>query len=411
MRLGKLDKIIVIGAGPAGLMAAITVAKNGHSVLLIEKKDQPAKKLSISGTGQCNFTHDGNIASFSPHYGEKGKIAVRILKRFSNEDLINFFNELGLEIYRREDGKYFPKSMKSKDVIDCLLRTYDSLGGKLILNDPVISIEKKESIFLIRSLKQRYTAKAVICAAGGYTYPKTGSDGQFFSVIEKLNHHIVPLGKGLSPIITHDKNFLKLSGISFQNAGLLFIKKSGKQLRSRGELLITHRGFSGPLILDHSRYLTKDMTIYLNFTPFRDKEDLEKNMIDYSKEHGKKTLIAFFIENKIPKRLVQTLFHKAKITKDISFSKLTSEKRKRLSRLFAEYPTRIEEMGSINESMVTTGGIKLSEVILSTLESKFINDLFFCGEMLDLDGDTGGFNIQMAFSTGFIAGMAASRKS
>jgi hypothetical protein len=408
--LGKLDKIIVIGAGPAGLMAAITAAKNGETVLLIEKNAHPAKKLSISGTGQCNFTHDGDIALFAQHYGEKGKIASRILKRFSNEDLINFFKDLGLEIYRREDGKYFPISMRSSDVIDCLLCTYDFLGGKLILNDPVISIEKKETIFLVSTEKKRYTANSVICATGGYTYPKTGSDGQFFSIIENLNHHIVPLGKGLSPIITQDEAILMLTGISFKNAGLLFRTKKGKQLNPRGELLITHRGFSGPLILDNSRYFEKGMKIYLNFTPFQDKEMLEKNMLDYSEEHGKKSLAAFFTDHTIPKRMVNTLFNMAKIDKDIPLSNLTAEDRKKLSKIFAEYPTTIQEMGSINDSMVTTGGITLSEIKLSTMESKIINALYFCGEMIDIDGDTGGYNIQMAFSTGFIAGLAASRR-
>ncbi len=405
-----MDKTIVIGAGPAGLMAAITAVKYGHSVLLIEKNDQPAKKLSISGTGQCNITHVGDITSFSQHYGEKTKIASRILKRFSNEDLIHFFSKMGLELSVREDGKYFPKTMKSSDVIHCLLQNYETLEGKLILNNPVISVEKKENIFLVKTEKQRYTAKSVICATGGYTYPKTGSDGQFFSIVEKLDHHIVPLDKGLSPILTHDTDILKLSGISIQNAGLLFRTKEGKAFNSRGDLLITHRGFSGPLILDNSRYFKKDMRIYLNFTPFQNKEVLEKNMIDYAREHGKKTLAAFFTEHAIPKRLVYTLFHMAKIDKDISFSNLTMENRKKLSKIFAEYTTKIEEFGSINESMVTTGGIDLSEIKLSTMESKLINNLYFCGEMIDLDGDTGGYNIQMAFTTGFIAGMASSRR-
>ncbi len=392
------------------MMAAITAAIKGEKVLLIEKNTHPAKKLSISGTGQCNFTHDGDIASFSLHYGEKGKIASRILKRFSNEDLIRFFHKMGLEIHRREDGKYFPKSMKSGDLIHCLVQSYESFGGKLILNDPVIAIEKNDDIFLVKTEKQKYTAKSVICATGGYTFPKTGSDGHFFSIISKLNHHIVPLKKGLSPIITQDTDIFKLSGISFKNAGLLFRTKKGKQLNPRGELLITHRGFSGPLILDNSRYFEKGMKIFLNFTPFRDKEMLEKNMIDSSEEHGKKSLAAFFTDHTIPKRMVNTFFNMAKIEKDIPLSNLSAENRKKLSKIFAEYPTTIQEMGSINESMVTTGGIDLKEMKLSTMESKVIERLYFCGEMIDIDGDTGGYNIQLAFSTGFIAGLAVSQR-
>lgn len=402
-----MDKIIVIGAGPAGLMAAITAAKNGGTVLLIEKNAHPAKKLSISGNGQCNITHDGDITSFSMHYGEKKNIASRILKRFSNRDLIHFFNSLGLELYKRKDGKYFPKSLKSSDVIHCLLETYESFGGKLIFNEPVVSVEKNENIFLVSTEKQKYTAKNVVCATGGYTYPKTGSDGHFFSIIEKFNHHIVPLGKGLSPIIIHDTDILKLAGIAFQNAGLLFQTKSGKFMNPRGELLITHRGFSGPLILDYSRYFEKGMEVYLNFTSFRDRGDLEKIMIQYSKKHGKKKLTNFFHDYSIPKRLVHTLFHIANINKEIPFSNLTAENRRKISQIFAEYPTRINEMGSIHESMVTTGGLTLSEIKLSKMESKVINGLYFCGEMIDLDGDTGGYNIQMAFSTGFIAGINA----
>lgn len=406
-----MGKIIVIGAGPAGIMAALTAAKKGESVLLIERNKQAARKLFISGSGQCNLTHSGDISSFSLHYGEKSKVAFRILRRFSNEDLIDFFKNLGLPLKKRDDGKYFPKSLKSSNVISCLLKTLESNAVQLILNNSVISIEKSNNVFLVTTKKEKYTAKCVICATGGFTYPKTGSDGKFFSIIEKMNHHIVPLGKGLSPIFTKDNDLKRLAGISFKNAAIGFKTKNNKPINARGELLVTHHGFSGPLILDYSRYFQKGMKIHLNFTPFKDRNELEKQMIAYTKAHGKNTVVSFFQKNAIPKRLIITLFQRINIDMRITFSQLSSPNRKQLSEVFADYKTTIESLGNINESMVTTGGIDLKEIKLSTMESKIIKGLYFCGEMIDIDGDSGGYNIQMAFSTGFIAGQATSQSA
>src|SRR6056297_1045615 len=405
-----MDKTIVIGTGPAGIMAALTAANNGQSVILIEKNNAPAKKLSISGSGQCNLTHSGNLSSFSKHYGDKTKAALHILRRFSNKELVDFFQELRLTLHRRDDGKYFPQTFKSFDVIDCLLKQLKAKEVHLKLNNSVLSLQKVEDVFIVTTCKDRYTAKNVICATGGFTYPKTGSDGSFFSIAKKLGHHIIPLGKGLTPVFSDEKQLQSLSGISLINAGLTFQTNAGSY-NVRGELLITHRGFSGPLIIDNSRYFEKGMLIQLNFTTINDSLLLEKQLIKHASKAGRKKAISFFYEIDIPKRLVNTLFSIAKIDKEISLSHLSKQKRKRLLHLFTAYPITINGLGDLNESMVTTGGIDLSDLKLSKMESKIVKNLYFCGEMIDIDGDTGGYNIQMAFSTGYIAGHTVCSRS
>jgi len=405
-----MDKTIVIGTGPAGIMAALTAANNGQSVILIEKNNAPAKKLSISGSGQCNLTHSGNLSSFSKHYGDKTKAALHILKRFSNKDLLVFFKELGLTLQERDDGKYFPQTFKSSDVIDCLLKYMKSKQVQLKLNNPVLSLQKIEDRFIVTTFMDRYTAKNVICATGGFTYPKTGSDGSFFDILKKLGHQIIPLGKGLTPVISDDKQLQCLSGISLINAGLTF-QTNRRSYNLRGELLVTHRGFSGPLIIDNSRYFEKGMLIQLNFTSFNNSLLLEKQLIKQASIDGRKKAATFFYEIDMPKRLVNTLFSIAKIDREIPLSHLSKEKRKKILHLFTAYPIIIKRLGDLNESMVTTGGIDLSELKLSTMESKIVENMYFCGEMIDIDGDTGGYNIQMAFSTGFIAGKSVSQRS
>ena len=406
-----MNEIIVIGTGPAGLMASITASSKVNKVLVLEKCEKPAKKLLISGSGQCNLTHSGDIAMLCEHYGEKKKIAHRILKRFSNRDLITFFNRLGLKLIKRQDGKYFPESFKSSDVVNCLLQSLTENKAKLILNCPVISLEKTNDVFIVSTKKGKYTAKTVICGTGGFTYPNTGSDGSFLSIPMKMGHHIVPLRKGLTPVFTNDNELHKLSGISIENAGLTVKTDKLNVLRKRGELLITHKGFSGPLIIDNSRYLKEDMIININFTSYAKPVLLEKSLLKFASDNGGKTVASFFYGIEIPKRLINSLFSMANIEKELSFSQLSKEKRKTLVDIFASYPVCIKGLGDINEAMVTTGGIDLTELKLSTMESKIIKNLHFCGEMIDIDGDSGGYNIQMAFSTGFIAGNSVSQRS
>ena len=404
-----MEKIVVIGTGPAGLMAALSAMGKGHKVLILEKNEIPGRKLLISGSGQCNLTHSGEIVEFAKHYGEKIKEALQILKRFSNQDLINLFLQLGLKLTQREDGKYFPQSFNSKDVINCLINSLINNRVQIVYRSPVISIQAFQNNFAIIAGNECYQANKVICATGGNTYPKTGSDGGFFSIVNKLGHRIVPLGKGLSPIITETNEFKQLSGISLRNAGLRFRTMSNSLISKRGELLITHRGFSGPLIIDHSRNFSSRMSIELNFTSFENSGALEKDIINYAINNGKRTILSYFDNLGLPKRLVTTLLQLANINGSISLSQLSKETRRKISEQFTAFKVKIHALGNMNESMVTTGGIDLKEIKLSTMESKKLKGLYFCGEMIDIDGDTGGYNIQMCFSTGFIAGNAASK--
>ncbi len=402
-----MDQIIVIGSGPAGLMATITASMKGKKVILLERNEKVSKKLAISGSGQCNLTHDGDIMEFCEHYGKKKKEAYRILRKFSNLQLIDFFHRFQLRLDMRDDGKCFPLSRRSEDIINFLLARLKENAVDIIRNSYVINIVKRGELFRVITKNGEYITKSLICATGGHTFVHTGSDGSFFKIARQLGHTIIPLGKGLSPVYTEKHSLKELSGMSFKDAGLIYKDKNGLIQKKRGELLITHKGFSGPLIIDNSRDFFEGMSLLINFTSFLISEEMENRIIEMASITGRKTLTSFLSELGMPKRLIEKLLLLSGINKGTFLSQLNRNDRALIRDCFTAYPVKVKALGGINESMVTTGGIDLKEIKLSTMESKLVNNLYFCGEMLDIDGDSGGYNIQMAFSTGYIAGFNA----
>ncbi len=399
-------KTIVIGAGPAGIFAGITSTKKGNKTIILEGNKSPGKKLLISGSGQCNFTHSGDLNEFSNHYGMRKKQALRFLRKYDNKRFLEFLDDNKFQYFQREDGKYFPKSKKSIDMLNLLLKVFNQHDGKMHTAQKVLEIAKVNDSFKVKTAEKVYSAEKVIIASGGITFPATGSDGSMFTIIRKLGCRVNEPFFGLSPVYAEFFDLSELAGISFKKAGIKIINDDQKSIRKKGEMLITHKGFSGPLIIDNSRYMKKGCQLEINFTGFDSSETFNEQFIKHSERNGKILLKNFLGKFDLPRRLVEKLLKQNCIDENTRLSQLNKIVRKQIVRSFTAYPVKVKKIGGINESMITVGGIDLDDVNLSTMESKSIRGLYFCGEVLDIDGDTGGYNIQLAISTGFIAGNA-----
>lgn len=404
--------VIVIGAGPAGLFGAIGSQDESRSrkVLLLEKNPKPGKKLRISGAGQCNFTHSGDIKDFLSHYGENGKFLKRALYYFSNQDLLRFFEARGLDFVETPEGKIFPITMKAEDVLDVLLKECDKKGINILCNHRVESIAKDADIFRVYTGDREYSGKYVIIATGGMSYPSTGSTGDGYEWARSLGHSISKPIPALTPLYIKDHPFSELSGISFQGINIS-LWREGKKIKGwRGDVLITHRGLSGPGILNYSRYVLPGDIIRLNFVSIENEEEFHREFINLLQKHGK-SLVKNALKNiPIPERLIQKLMALSGISEKDQCAYLDKERRKRIAGLLYGFPFEVEKLGDFNIAMVTRGGVSLKEVNPNTMESRIVPGLFFAGEILDVDGDTGGYNIQAAFSTGWLAGTSISHK-
>ncbi len=399
-----MSKVIVIGAGPAGLFSGIIAAESGNEVIILEKNSELALKLLMSGSGQCNFTHTGGIKEFSTHYGDRGRIAERILRRFDNRNLMEYFLNNGLNYYIREDGKVFPVSRKSKDVVNLLLKKTEKLKIGIIKKQDVREIAKLDGKFALKTHDKNFVCDKVIMATGGMTYPKTGSDGFGVSLSKILGHSVNELKTGLTPIYVKDFELSEIAGVTFENAGLLYMRKNAAPVNKRGSLLITHKGFSGPLILDNSRYFDAGCELKLNFTDFNDFVEFEKFIVEKAALNGAQTLKKILSGQGMAMRLVEKMTRLSNVDSGKKISQLSKTERKRIGEFLTGYTVKVWKLGNVNEAMVTAGGVSFDDINISTMESRVVDGLYFCGEMLDIDGDTGGYNIQMAFSTGFIAG-------
>ncbi len=388
--------VIIIGAGPAGLFAAANI-KN-KKVLIIEKNKTPGRKLLLSGSGQCNYTNNCEISEFLKKYGEKGRFIKTALYNFTNHDLINFFKDNRLNSTIREDNKVFPHSFKAIDVLNVLI---DCLGlTEMLINTAVdkVSYDENSKLFFIKTDTASYACHNLIIATGGKSYPNTGSTGDGFKFAESLGHSIVEPKPALTPVYVKSYQFSELSGISFENIKISLFKNNKKAKEFTGDFLFTHVNISGPVIINNSRYMEAGDIIKINFTSFHNEDEFRiyfENLIASSKSNIKAALK----ELNFPKRFVDKILQICNVDENLSCSQLNKNSRKSLIEMFSAHPMEIKKLGDYHIAMVTKGGVSTDEINPKTMESKKIPCLYFPGEVLDYDGDTGGFNIQAAFST------------
>jgi predicted Rossmann fold flavoprotein len=400
----KTFDVIIIGAGPAGLFAAFTSAGKGLKVFLLEKKASAGLKLLISGTGQCNVTHAGPVGDFLNHYGEKSRFVRPSLYGFTNSDLVTFFEDRGLPLKEVNAGKIFPETLNSRDVLRVLLNECQKQKVTFCFNSGVESITHEDECFQMSTPEVHYFAKNVIIATGGRSYPSTGSTGDGYVLAQALGHTIADTAPSLTPVYINDFFFTPCAGISLDQATVQLYRNGKKIRQTVGDVLFTHKGLSGPGIIDFSRYLLPGDTIKLALVDFKNREEFEKDFLSEVSVNGKKLLKNLLTRYTIPERLIVAIFELHMISLEIKSADLDKRTRKLIVESLMELPFVIDRLGGFKEAMATRGGVSLSEVNPNTLESRIVKGLYFAGEVLDIDGDTGGYNIQFACSSGVLVG-------
>ncbi len=403
---------IIIGGGAAGLFCAANIASKG-STLLVESNRKLGIKLLASGAGQCNLTHGGDIKEFLDKYGDKGGNIRKLLYSFNNQKTVEYFEEKGIPIIEREDGKIFPKSLKSKDVCDLLQNEIRKKGITVRCGCKIVKLSRNEELYCIESESgEILKGRKVVVAVGGKSFPKTGSDGKFiYNLAENMGILLEDMYPSLVPIYIENYPFAQISGVSISDVEIKF-EFDGKR-KYKGDILFTHRNLSGPVIINNSRFLRPGMKLSINFIKnFMDingfkEEDIRKFWKDkmiLSKSTRNIVLEAF----SLPRAFV-TVFLDQMVASDVLNEKDLSEKPKTLGEKkfmkilnhLLSWDVTVSGSESFDRAMATFGGVSLKDIEMKTMEHKKHPKLYFIGECLDVDGDTGGYNIQFAFSTAY----------
>ena len=410
-----MKKIIVVGGGCAGMMSAIRVAENSAQVTLFEKMPKVGLKLGITGKGRCNLTNTADIEEIIKNIPGNGKFLYSALKNFSPIDTVNFFESLGVKTKVERGGRIFPVSDNASEVIDALIRKMAILGVEVKTNSPVNEIiAKNKKIVGVKVGDKFFNADAVILATGGASYPKTGSTGDGFKLAKQLGHTITEILPALVPLEVEEDFVKELQGLSLKNVRVKLLSEGKKVAEQFGEMLFTHFGISGPIILTLSRQAAqlladkKFVEVEINLKPALTPEQLDARILrDFDK--FKRKAIKNGLIDLLPAKLIPIILDRAFIDENKQVDNITTEERRRLIENLRGLPLIITKTRPIAEAIVTSGGISVKEINPRTMESKIVAGLFIVGEVADVDGFTGGFNLQVAWAMGNVAGLAASK--
>jgi predicted Rossmann fold flavoprotein len=407
--------IAVIGGGAAGSMAAIRAGELKKSVILIERNDSIGKKMLITGKGRCNITNTAAIETFIEKFGGSGKFLRTALFRFFNTDLMEFFRSHGLDMKTERQGRVFPITDKARSVVEVLENCLAGNGVKVMYKAKLETIKTKDGLFRLE-LDGRHAviAKKVILAAGGASYKATGSTGDSFNIAAKLGHTIVPLKAGLVPLVTKEKWVKDLQGMGLENIRITFECGKKKLVSEIGELMFTHFGISGPLVLDLSGEVVtlleenKEVRVLIDLKPALTVEQIEKRMLnDLKGPRGMQ--FKNVMKGYLPQRLIAVFMNLAGIDAEREANQVTYEERRAILNLFKALSLTIKGALPIEEAMVTGGGVSTREINPRTMESKIVPGLYLAGEIIDGCASSGGYNLQQAFSTGHLAGESAAQ--
>lgn len=415
----KTYDVIVVGAGTSGMMAAISAAEQGATVLLIEKNKRAGKKLLMTGGGRCNVTNNRSVNDLIAHIPGNGKFLYSTFAQWDNFAIMNFFESQGVHLKEEDHGRMFPVTNKSKTIIDALVNRLKELDVTMFFGEQVVKlIHNENQIYGVRTELEEFRAKSVVLTTGGRTYPSTGSTGDGYKLVKKVGHTVTPLYATESPLISEEP-FIQnkvLQGLSLQDISLSVLNKKGKVVTEHTmDLLFTHFGISGPAALRCSSFVNNELkkdegpvTVSLDCFPEESVHELIQRLTEKSKD-SKKTLANAW-RGILPERLLQFYLEKLELTEQTG-SQTTEKQIQAFAELCKEFQIKINKTFPIEKSFVTGGGVSLKEINPKTLESKLIAGLFFAGELLDVNGYTGGFNITAAFATGHVSGMHASLQS
>lgn len=402
--------MIVIGAGPAGLLAAGRAAERGAKVILLEKMAQEGRKLLITGKGRCNITNDAPISEFIKHVYPDGRFLRNAFSQFYSKDILALLDRYGVEVTLERGGRYFPASNKSADVLNALLRWLKEMNAEIRTSQRVEKIIINNSTIQGVEVNSRiYEAANVIMATGGRSYPATGSNGEGFELARRLGHTVERVRPALVPLETEGELAQKLQGLNLKNVKAVVWVNGKKAGEDFGEMIFTHFGLSGPIILTLSRIAVDELDkknevkIMVDLKPALDEQKLDDRLIRDLNEYGKKKIINVF-RYWLPAKMVPVFIEMLKLDPEKECHQISSKERGQIRLLLKNLPFKISGHRSFKEAIITAGGISTNEISPKTMESKLIPGLFFAGEMIDLDAETGGYNLQIAYSTGWMAG-------
>jgi len=408
--------VIVIGAGPAGIMAAGQAARRGADVLLIEKMDRPACKLRITGKGRCNLTNLAPISDFIQHFGRNGRFLHQSFARFFTTDLISFFEDLGVPTVVERGGRVFPASQHAQDIVESLVTWLDrncvtqqmhaSVAALIITGGQVVGVRLADG--------RNYSADAVVIATGGASYPGTGSTGDGYRLAESVGHSIIPIRPALVPLETSGDIAPALQGLSLRNVAVKLLIDGKCAADGFGEMLFTHFGISGPIILTLSKVAVDALRnhhkvgVSIDLKPALDEQTLDARLLRDINTYNKRQFRTL-LKELLPRKLIPICIDLTGIPADKPAHQITATERKRLLDWLKSFQLDVIRHRPLAEAIVTAGGVNTQEIDPRTMASRLVEGLYFAGEILDIDADTGGYNLQAAFSTGWLAGQSAAQ--
>lgn len=404
-----IQDVIVLGGGAAGIMAAISSASDGKNVLLLEKMPQIALKLKATGGGRCNLTNTLASDDFMQKFGKNGRFLSDALKSFSKDDLQNFFASIGVKTIARDGFRIFPESHNSAHIIEALTQKLQDLNVKIITSIDIINIKKEQSIFYLDSKNDSYKTKKLIIATGGLGYPSLGASGDGYKYAKIFNHTITKTYPAMMPLLTKERNFANCKAHTIAKAILKIEHKKYKNLKLSGDLIFSKNALRGPLVLDFAREITpllngqNELKVLISFLKGKNEDEIFRHIKEQNIKKPNDNILQN-ITSLLPECVANELLLMAQIDKELRFKHIDGKKRELLLKTLAWTPFHIIGHDGFKEAMITRGGISIKEIDPKTMQSRVVDGLYFCGEVMDIDGPCGGYNLQWAFSSGFLAG-------
>lgn len=402
-----LADAVIIGGGAAGSFCAITAARRGLSVIVLEPNEKIGRKLRITGKGRCNVTNNSDIRTVMNHIPDHSRFLYGALTRFSPEDTMQFYEDLGIPLKTERGNRVFPVSDNANDIADALQNELRRLGVTIIHEKAVDLITEDGRICAVDTSNQRIRTDRCVIATGGKSYPKTGSEGSGYRLASKLGHSIVSPLPSLVPLVSDDRCCAELQGLSLRNIELSAYEDDKSIYRERGEMLFSHFGITGPLVLSASAHMrhfgTAEYKVILDLKPALDEKTLDLRILrDFSKYQNK--AIRNALGDLLPKAMIPVILSRIAVPGGKPVHEITKEERKKLVHELKSFTITINGTRPIEEAVVTAGGVSTDEINPRTMESKLVSGLYFAGEIMDLDAYTGGYNLQIAWSTANLAG-------
>ncbi len=412
---------VIIGAGPAGLIAGVEAHNPDHSIVILEKMHKTGIKLRISGKGRCNITNEESMQSFLNRFGKKGRFLKYAFSQFFNHDLLKYINDLGVPTKLERGGRYFCESDRATDIAVAFEKKLSELNIPIAMKAHVTRIEKNDGDQYILQVKQgehqtQVLADQVCVCSGGLGYPATGSTGEGYAMAQAFGHTIVDTAPSLVPVLTAGDIAKRVMGVSLRNISLSIWDEGKKVTEMFGEMMFTRKGVTGPIILTLSETLVtmldyrKEVQIKIDLKPALDHKKLDQRLLRELSNNSKKNFRSL-LKSLLPLKMIDLFVDLLEVDPEKKLHQVTGEERKRLRMLLKEFPMQVIGHDSYDHAIVTSGGISLKEIDPTTMESKLAENLYFAGEVIDVNGETGGYNLTSSWSTGYLAGRSMRNKN